>query len=488
MKPLRLRTSLTLMYTALLAVLLIGGALAFRQVLVAQVDRDATATLDEMARALHGYVDARDGRPAIVFDERDADVAAFVEEATRYYQVFDIGTRQLLVQSRGFAALGVRYAPDDVTRFAERLGHHDVVTERGRVRVSTTIVTPAPGVGFVLQVGLSLDQSDRSVASLERQLLWGIGLGLVASVLIGRWMAGRALTPLTRLARSTRDIDVATLSQRLAVRGTGDELDEVALAFNHTLDRLERSIADMRQFSAALAHELRTPLAILRGEAELALAKARGIEEIRRPLQTQLEEFDRLQHLVTQLLTLARAEAGQIVLARAPVDLAGLAASTTDQMEPVAESSGVSLSCAGAAAVIVSGDAGWLERLILILVDNAIKFTPAGGAIAVEVAADGDRGRLVVRDTGIGIPADAMAHVFKPFYRADPARSRSADGAGLGLALARWIVDQHGGTIEMTSQPGQGTSVAVRLRVMETGPDAAAGRGWSAGSGVPAAR
>lgn len=464
MKPLRLRTSLTLIYTALVAVLLTGVGVGVHQLLVRQVDRDATTTVEEMARALHGYVHVREGMPVIAYAAHDTDAMAFVEEATRFYQIFDGTTRQLLVQSRGFEAAGLDYTPSEVAEFAEQRGAFDVMTDRGRVRIVTTVVSPEPGVTYLLQVGLSLDQTDRSIATFERRLVWGLGFGLAASALVGRWMAGRALAPLMHLARESRTIDVRTLDRRLSLRGAGDELDEVADAFNQALDRLERAVADMRQFSAALAHELRTPLAILRGEAELALSKART-QELRTPLQTQLEEFDRLQGLITQLLTLARAESGQIHISREAVDLSALTSSTVEQLEPVAEARGVALTCSAVPGAHVTGDAGWLERLVLIVLDNAIKFTEAGGSVVAEVTHELAQARLVIRDTGPGMSEEALVHAFEPFYRADPSRSRQQTGAGLGLALAKWIVDRHQGTIEIASRPGAGTTVTVRLAV-----------------------
>ncbi|MGE3512747.1 MAG: ATP-binding protein [Vicinamibacterales bacterium] len=460
MRPPPLRTSLTVVYTGLLAVLLTGVALGYHQLLVRQIERDATESLEETARALHGYIRVGDRGPAVAYDDRDTDAAAFVDEATRYFQIFDRPTGRLLTQSRGFALAGVDYTPAEVAQFAERPGIHDVQADRGRLRISTTLVTPAPDVSYVLQVGLPLEQADRSVEGLERLLVWGVALGLVASALLGRWMAGRALAPLSRLAHATRTIEVRTLDRRLPVRGAHDELDEVADAFNHALNRLERSVTDMRQFSAALAHELRTPLAILRGEAELALSATATHEDIRRALQTQLEEFDRLHGLITQVLTLARAESGQIRLAHDAIDLGALAREVVEQLEPVAAARGITLTC-DAQDAVVTGDPGWLRRLLLILLDNAIKFTDRDGGIRVTVDGTGDQAVLAVSDSGVGMNSDVLAHAFEPFYRGDAART--THGAGLGLALARWIAEQHGARLDAVSGEAHGTTFTLRL-------------------------
>jgi heavy metal sensor kinase len=277
-------------------------------------------------------------------------------------------------------------------------------------------------------------------------------------------MAARALAPLARMAAATRHIDVADLRQRLPVRGTHDELDEVAHAFNDTLTRLDRTMGEMRQFSAAIAHELRTPLAALRGETEVTLLKASSIEDYRRGLTDQLEELDKLARLVSQLMTLARAEAGQIPLARTAVDLSALSLSLVEQLEPVAQARAVTIAADVRPSVIVTGDAGWLERLILNLLDNAIKFTPAQGRIVVRVRSDGESAVLEVEDNGVGIAPEALPHVFERFYRADPARSSSGtEGVGLGLSLVKWIADRHSATLGVQSQPGQGARFTVEF-------------------------
>jgi heavy metal sensor kinase len=285
--------------------------------------------------------------------------------------------------------------------------------------------------------------------------------GLLAAVLIGRWMAGIALAPLSRLAAAARAVDVADLQQRLPLRGTGDELDDVALAFNDALERLERVVGEMRQFSAALAHELRTPLAALRGEIEMAMRPEPGTDP-RRRLVSQLEELDKLKRLIDQILTLARAEAGEIPIARDAVDLGAMSASLVDQLDLVAQAKAITLQCEADHAVVVKGDARWLERLLLNLVDNALKFTPAGGRVEIRVARDAGAARIEVRDTGAGMPPEVLPHIFERFFRADPARP-SAEGVGLGLSLAKWIVDRHNGRIDVSSKAGRGSTFTVRL-------------------------
>jgi heavy metal sensor kinase len=462
-RPLSLRTSLTLLYTALLAVLLSALGFAYHRVLARQLDAESTAVLEEITRGLHGYLQFTGGVPVLEYSHDDPDVVAFIEEATRYYQIYDADHGQLLVQSTSFESLGLHYTPGEVAVFRQGPHVYDVQTDRGRFRILSSVIAGPGSDMYLLQVGESLSGVDRALARFDRLLVWGIGASVLAAALVGRWMAGRALMPLSRFARATRAISITNLSNRLPVRGANDELDEVAHAFNQALERVEHAVGEMRQFSAALAHELRTPLAVLRGETEMALARPALPDQVRTRLESQLDEFDRLTRLINQILTLARAEGGEIVLARMEVDLVALATTVVDQLETVAEARQVILSCSSSGPVWVTGDAGWLERLMLVLLDNAIKFTPPGGRVTVHLAHDPGNATLTVRDTGIGIAPDALPHVFERFYRADLARSRETEGAGLGLALAKWIVDRHGGTIDAISRPGEGATFTVQL-------------------------
>ena len=265
------------------------------------------------------------------------------------------------------------------------------------------------------------------------------------------------------MATAARRIDVRTLDQRLQVRGVDDELDRVANAFNETLGRLEHAVGEMRQFSAALAHELRTPLAALRCEIELALRAPGTSVDQNRAFASQLEEIDKLTRLIDQILTLARAESGQIRLTSAPVNVGDLAASLVQQMEPIAEARAINLRCEQADAVIVDGDAGWLERLLLNLLDNALKFTKANGRVVMRVSREGDTARIEVQDTGIGLSSGNTQQVFERFFRADPARSSSTEGAGLGLSLVQWIAAQHRGAVTVQSRLGEGSTFTVML-------------------------
>lgn len=459
-----LRTRLTVFYTVVFGVLLTAIAAVAYRTLAQQLDSDATTSLTELTNGLHGYVQFQNGTPTIVYDETDPQESAFVQRATRFYQIYDGETGALLLQSDGIEPLGLTFTPTEVKSFHDEPRLHDIQTDYGRIRLTNSVITVKPGETYLLQVGTSLAAIDGALRRFLQLLLWGVPLCLLVAAIAGRWMATVALAPLSRFAASARTIDVTNLRQRLPERGVGDELDEVARAFNETLARVEAAVGEMRQFSTALAHELRTPITALRGEIELAAMKADAGDTYRRVAASQLEELDKLKRLIDQLLTLARAESGQIPLSHYPVDLAAVVRSVVEQIEAVAQAQGLTLKCEAPGVVMIDGDEEWLERLLLNLLDNAFKFTPRGGRVDVRLSTDETDALLEVRDTGIGMAADVRPHVFERFYRADPARSPTARGAGLGLSLVKWIVDRHKASIQLDSQPDRGSIFTIRIK------------------------
>jgi heavy metal sensor kinase len=458
-----LRARLAASYTALVALLLAVLSVVSYRVLARQLDQDATTRLTELTDGLHGYLRVGGDLPTLAFDANDPDQATFIHEATRYYQIYDAETGQLIVQSAGFEPLGLHFTPAEIRALRQQPRPFDISTEYGRFRISTSVLSRGTAHAVLLQVGLSLGTMDGALRRYLDLLRWRLPVALVVAAVAAYWLAGVALAPLSRLADAASAIDVNSLGHRVPVRGTKDELDDVARAFNGTLARLERAVTEMRQFSAALAHELRTPLAALRGEIELALRGTRPDGPQARTLVSQLEEIDKLHRLIDQILTMARAESGQIPLTFAPLDLPRLGAEILGELEPLAEIRGIALRSDLERAIVIDGDAGWLQRLMLNLLDNALKFTSAGGRVTLRVRRDRDAARLEVGDTGIGMSPDVLARLFEPFFRADPARSSTVDGAGLGLSLVKWIVDAHDGRIAVTSRPGEGSAFTVWL-------------------------
>ncbi|MEO6239408.1 MAG: HAMP domain-containing protein, partial [Vicinamibacterales bacterium] len=285
---LALRTRLGVFYTAVFGLLLTGLSAVSYRALRQQLDSDATANLIELTHGLHGYLRFDNGVPEVQYDRSDPQETAFVERATRFYQVYDGNTGALLLQSDAVEPLGLTFTPAEVKSFHDEPRLHDIQTDYGRVRLTNSVITGAPGRTYLLQVGASLAAMDGALNRFLQLLLWGVPAGLLIAIVAGRWMATVALDPLLRLATAARAIDVTNLRQRLPVRGVHDELDDVAEAFNETLARLEDAVGEMRQFSTALAHELRTPIAALRGEIELAAIETDTSPAVRRSAASQL--------------------------------------------------------------------------------------------------------------------------------------------------------------------------------------------------------
>jgi two-component system OmpR family sensor kinase len=464
MRRMSLRTRLTLFYSAVLCVMLAVFGALFYHALGLFVEQSLTSELHDQVAFLRNYARANNGQLQLVYDPADRQQAYLIHVATRYYQVFRLPAGDLIVQSEELDLLGVRPTPDQARALADQKSYADVALPSERLRFQNSVIPAGDGAtSFLVRVGIPLSPADAARRGFLRSLLFMAPVGVMFAALAGWQLTKRALRPMKTLAAATRNINIHHLQQRLPVRGAGDEVDDVALAFNDTLARLENSVEQMKQFTASISHELRTPLTALRGEAEVALLEAHTVEEYQHVLASQLEEFDKLSQMVNQLLVLARAEAGEIHWTEQSVDLSVLATSLAEQMEPIATAKNVHLEVSVNQGVVVRGDSNWLERLILNLLDNAVKFTEDGGKVLVRLTSENEQAVLRVEDTGVGIPAEAIPRVFERFFRAEPSRSKNVEGVGLGLALAKWIVEQHHGKIEVQSQPGQGSCFTVRL-------------------------
>lgn len=300
---------------------------------------------------------------------------------------------------------------------------------------------------------------------------------LIASTLLGYWLAGRSFKPLEQMIGEVEAItDGRSLHRRVAVPAGSDELARLGANLNAMLGRVERSFVALRRFTADASHELKTPLMVLRAGVERALTHPETPDEIVDSLDETLRQVNEMTELVTNLLTLARVDEGRSTLVLADADLVQLVAETVETAELLGEQQGVIVAFhLPEAPVLVRVEAGRIRQLLMNLLTNAIKYTPQGGAVEVSLAASDGEAVLMVRDTGIGIATGDLPHVFERFWRADPARSRTGDrpGVGLGLAIAKWIVEAHEGTIDVQSRPGRGTTFTVRLPLAGTEPEGA---------------
>jgi two-component system heavy metal sensor histidine kinase CusS len=321
--------------------------------------------------------------------------------------------------------------------------------------VATTETTGDLPVTMQVAQDRSVDQEfSRTFGILMAVVLLG---GVVGSTLIARSVTKRGLRPLAEMTESLQRIGPERLHERLHARSWPRELQPVARAFDAVLERLEDSFTRLSQFSADLAHELRTPIANLRGESEVALTRPRSLDEYREVLESSVAECERLSGIIDNLLFLARAEAAEGHIARARFDGRAAIEKVAAYFEAIAEDRRVQISCAGEGEI--DADPLLFSRAVSNLIDNALRFTPDGGSIAIAVATNASGAEVSVRDNGSGIAREHLPRVFDRFYRADS--SRSSMGTGLGLALVKSIADLHGGSASVQSDLGRGTTVTL---------------------------
>ena len=332
-----------------------------------------------------------------------------------------------------------------------------VATREGRRELTVT----AAGGARIL-VGQDLADTRREVLAFAGMAAAGGIVALVVSLLGGWFLAGRALAPVARISEAAAAMAGGDLNARIAVERTENELEQLALALNQAFDRLHLAVDNERRFTADASHELRTPLATISAEIEWALARERSTDEYRRCLATAQRASERMRRVVEHLLALARADSAYLTLQRAPVGLAPLVNDALGIVQPLAERKQVTIEARIDPATVI-GDRDRLTDLVTNLCSNAIQYNRTGGQVQVDLWPEGNEVCLRVRDTGIGINADDLPRVFERFYRADKARSTHSGGAGLGLAIAKWIVEAHDGRIACESALGEGTEILVRL-------------------------
>jgi two-component system heavy metal sensor histidine kinase CusS len=335
-----------------------------------------------------------------------------------------------------------------------------------RVASAAAAVGNPPTQTDTIQIAIDVSQEQELLARY-RHWFWGILLGsFVILPLVGYQIARHGIRPVEQMATTARRISSTNLRDRILPDGYPSELASLAGTFNQMLDRLEESFERISRFSADIAHDLRTPVNNIRGEAEVALARARTIDEYREVVGSCLEETVRLSDLIGDLLFLARAESPLAHLHREPVNVAELLGSVRDYYEASAAEGGVELTTiADPEPVIAELDRTLVQRAVVNLVSNAVAHTPAGGAVVLGTHVDRSTIQIEVSDTGVGIPADALPRVFDRFFRVDTSRSKASGGTGLGLAIVQGIVLLHGGKVEIASELGKGTRVTLRMPI-----------------------
>ena len=461
--PLTVRTRLTLWYTGvLLAILLVMSALAYsllRWSVMHDVDQSLVTTA-QVVREAGEEVAATTVIPGPEAALRELLGPEFYD---KFFQLLDPEGR---LRARSRLRRGGALALSAEARANARRGlpTFETVTlaDGPPARILTQPVVRGGHVVQLVQVGMSLETAERTLSRYLTILVVLVPLGAALAAAGGALVAGRALRPVDTMSLTARRITGEDLTRRIPLRGTGDELDRLAETLNAMLARLEDAFAGVRRFAADAAHELRTPLTALRGGIEVSLRGGRSSEEYRRVLESSLEEVERLTHLAEDLLLLSRFSVTVSAL-RQRVELEPLLVEVLDVGTQLAHQRGLSIASTALGQAAVVGDAGALRRAFLNLIDNAVKYTPAGGKVQVALGREAGRAVITVSDSGIGIaPADAE-RIFQPFVRLDAAREGTESGAGLGLSIARSIVLAHGGDLTVESVLGAGSTFTILL-------------------------
>lgn len=329
---------------------------------------------------------------------------------------------------------------------------------------SIRIVYASLGPGVILQLGRTLQGESRVVDAYRRTFAATMGVLLLCATAGGWLMARRTLAGAGGIAQAVRRISDGDLQVRAPVTGRGDEIDQLAATLNHMLDRIQTLVTGIREMTDNIAHDLKGPITRVRGLAEVTLTTAGSLEDYEQMAASTIEDCDRLLHMINTMLVISRTEAGVADGEVTALDLAALVADACRLFQSAAEDQGLTLACRVPEGQKVRGDAPMLQRLVANLLDNAIRYTPAGGRVEVSLEAPPAAGAPVclrVRDTGAGIAPEHLPHIFERFYRGDP--SRSTSGAGLGLSLVRAVAQAHGGRVAAASRPGEGTTFTVEL-------------------------
>jgi two-component system heavy metal sensor histidine kinase CusS len=426
---------------------------------VSNLDREDDQLLGDRVRGLRAVMQNRPGDMAAIRQEVEEEEA---HERTRVHLRILDEHGQVVIETPGMNPL--LPSSSFPAPAAEPGAGCDIESVKGRpFRVLAVTVADQPSArsAQVIQVAMDRGLEMELYANYRRNLLLVLGAALVICSAVGYQIARRGVRPIHQIAETARRIRPTNLGERIAPDGLPAELLALADTFNQMLDRLEESFARLSRFSADIAHELRTPVSSLRGEVEVVLRKARTAEEYREVLGSNLEECGRLAHLIDRLLFLARAENPETQINKEPCAVGQELATVCDFYGVSAGEAGVRLSVAVDRAAQADLDRALFRRAVGNLVANALAHTPAGGSVILTASGDETSTRVEVSDTGCGIAADHLPHVFERFYRADPTRSSKNGGVGLGLAIVRSIVELHGGTVRIASEVGRGTHVTL---------------------------
>jgi heavy metal sensor kinase len=463
----RLASTFLLLLTLVLALVGFVGTTTLRSNLASQSEEE----LNEQLGALKGWIhfDDSTGIPYWFVDRNDPEEEA---EISRLVSVYVIADEQGHInKSSSDPTLLALYDRNTILSELQQIQNtHEPVmktiygTDKVPYQViGSILVDPERGRKWYVAEGRSLTDDRAVLRKFERNFLIFLPLALLVCAAVSWYSAGKALTALQSVEKAAQAITGSNLGLQIPKRGADDELDRLIDSFNEMSRRLKDSFEQIRQFSTDVSHELRTPLTAIQGQLEVALFTATRKEQLQEAIENALQDVERLANLVRALLLLSQSESGRIPMNKSVLDLREVIAELVDQFQIPAEAHNLKLTHATQQAVLCEADRTQVERVITNLLSNSIKYTPAGGWVRAFAEAAGETVRIVVEDSGVGIPKDHLPHIFDRFYRVpDPNPEK---GLGLGLSFVAAIVKAHGGDIQVTSEAGKGSRFDVILPV-----------------------
>jgi heavy metal sensor kinase len=327
-----------------------------------------------------------------------------------------------------------------------------------KVRILYAILGP----GLIVQLGRSMDAHTRIIEAFRKIFVATMAVLFILAVIVGWFMAKRALAGVDTVIHTARRISERSLDERVPVKKQVDEIDQLAITFNQMLDRIQKLVTEIKEMNDNIAHDLKSPITRIRGIAEVSLTTESTLQDYENMAGNTIEECDRLLNMINTMLIISKTEAGLGQFEKKELDIAKVVQDACELFLPMAEIEGLTLVCDTLDRLITNGDIRMVQRMISNLIDNAVKYTPAGGKIEVKALSDGRQSiRISIKDSGRGISEKDLPHIFERFYRCDPSRSQT--GTGLGLSFARAVARAHGGEITVTSLLNEGSTFTVTL-------------------------
>ncbi len=454
-KTLTLR--LTLWYAGLFGVLGLAVFLVVYFSLSANLKERGDAQLLHLATAVESLYDAHGTRAVLAEFQREAHSRGIGRVFFRL-----LTPRGMTLGSSDMGPWGVLQANDlQTSKFTEAgivFRTISIPGHRNKIRV----IFKKAADGNVIQVGTTLEGNNLLLEKYRETFGTALSILLICGGFVGWLMARRAMSGVQRVSRAASRIGKNDLDLRVAVGNEGQEIEDLAMAFNEMLERIEKLVRELKDVSDNIAHDLRSPITRIRGIAETTLTGKQGMREYQEMAAAVVGESDRLVEMINTMLEIAQTDSGVTELSMQPVDMRHIIDDAADLFLPLAEDKNIGLKTSiTSAPLVVPGDRAKIQRVIANLLDNAIKFTPPGGQVMVSAGVDDAKITITIEDTGAGIPAHDLPHIFERFYRCD--KSRSTPGNGLGLSLAQALVHAHNGDITVTSSPGRGCAVTVSI-------------------------